>query len=511
MDFFEIFQMRFTNPFQVVWELFMRGGWVLVVLGLLKVFWDVRLSAAQDRYSDAIEHVLLAIDIPPLSERTIKASENIFSQLAGIQSKGNLVDRLWKGKNQESFSLEIIVRGGRVQFCVRTPKPFQALAESAIYAHYPDAQIAAVEDYIDSAPKRFPHQHYDLWGTEFVLAKPNAYPIRTYMNFEHTMSKKFADPLAAVVETLSRFRKSEEGWLQFVITPIDQDWQEESTKTVKKLIGEKIKEKPSLVGALSAPVGKEAIFAMSQLLGGGEEGAGKPVNKESKDKNQLQYLTQGEQDIVSGIQEKAAKIGFRVKFRYVYFAKKEDFDKAKGVAGVIGSLLQFNTLNMNAFKPGKRTKVMADYFFVNSRIATKQNKILRAFMERDKDAGEGDGFILNIEELASVFHFPTLDNAHNLSLARVEAKTGEAPAALPVESDVSEGEETAVMPMSSANGQTESAVLPTGTLEQAIIQPMPTAETATTPTVATLPTIEERVTATSAEGPGVAPANLPVE
>jgi hypothetical protein len=45
-----------------------------------------------------------------------------------------------------------------------------------------------VEDYVTFAPKQYPDSKYELWGSELELVKPEAYPLRTYVEFEHKLS-----------------------------------------------------------------------------------------------------------------------------------------------------------------------------------------------------------------------------------------------------------------------------------------------------------------------------------
>ena len=47
--------------------------------------------------------------------------------------------------------------------------------------------------------------------------------------------------------------------------------------------------------------------------------------------------------------------------------------------------------------------------------------------------GKGGTFVLNTEELATMFHFPGKQYASAPFIKRIEAKTGEAPPGLPTE------------------------------------------------------------------------------
>jgi hypothetical protein len=75
----------------------------------------------------------------------------------------------------------------------------------------------------------------------------------------------------------------------------------------------------------------------------------------------------------------------------------------------------------------------ADYILTKRRMAYKQTRIMSAFRSRSQIAGGGKGFILNTEELASVWHFPT-EEIKAPQLKRSDARAVEPPTSLPVES-----------------------------------------------------------------------------
>lgn len=415
------------NPLEFVSIVFMNGGWIFLILLFV---WGIYLGLLHGRIHklhDAIEYVYLAVDVPALNEQSMKAVEQIYAHLSAVESHPTFLEKWLTGHAQETFSLELISIEGYVQFIIRTAADFRDLAESAIFSQYPDAEIVQVEDYTkEFALTRFPNEEYDLWGTAFTLAKNEAYPIRTYMNFEHSLTQLFADPMASLLESMSKLGPGEQFWMQLVLTPIEQHWVEKVDKVVKKLIGANVHEKDRL-GKLFIGIFEtlgNAIFTT-------EEGASSH-KKDDGPPSQMQYLTEGEKGDVAAIEEKASKIGFKVNFRIIYLAKKEVFHKGRGTAPMIGAIGQFNTLNLNAFKADKKTKTKAHYFFVNRRLAYRKNRIFRRYIHRTDYHELGKGFVLNIEELASVYHFPIMDVKAPL-VKKTEGKRGEPPATLPTE------------------------------------------------------------------------------
>ena len=420
------------NPIIIGWQLFIHGGWVIFVVVLMAGIYDIWLDGRQGQYAGKWKWVMLAINIPKENEQTPKAAESIFTALIGAQSNPNLIDKYWDGKLQEWFSFELVSLGGYVQFLVRTPMQFRDLIESAVYAQYPDAEINEVEDYATNYSKiRFPNKEYNLWGTEFCLTKDYPYPIKTYPEFEHTLTQTLVDPMAGLLEIMSRFSLDEQLWLQLVVTPIPAawGWGEKAKEIVKKLMGQEYKAPETWSDQLSKPVSYVSDVALSfsnQLFGPSE-----PAKKKEEDQWKMFKMSPGERTILEGVQHKLSMPAFKVKFRLVYLAKHEVFAKGRGVAAVMGALQQFNTAGSNGFKPGKRTKTAADYFRVKQRVGHRQNKILRHFISRTNFYGEStDKFFLNAEELASVWHFPVLTVKASL-VEKIQNKKAAPPTRLP--------------------------------------------------------------------------------
>ena len=264
------------------------------------------------------------------------------------------------------------------------PQSHKDIVEAAVYAQYPKAEIFEVEDYTDRYKDlKFPSDEYDLWGSEFKLQKPSPYPIRTYPEFEDSLTQTFADPMAALLEVFNKINKDEELWMQIVITPINNSWKEEGYKIINKIIGAKQEKKKGIIEKALWPFYYMATLIEELFVYGigyepGQVGSNtrtdlnEPINK-------MLYLTPEEKNIIEAITRKISKIGYRVKLRAIYLGHKGKLNKPKGVAAFIGALQQFSTLDLNALMPVMKTYSKANYFFVNKRIEAKKRRILMNF------------------------------------------------------------------------------------------------------------------------------------
>lgn len=393
--------------FGLIWQLIKSGGWIPFAIFFL---WGARvifLNWRQNLYFAKQKFILLAVDIPKEAEQTPKAVEQIFNALWASRSSINKVDKWWRGMFHLAFSFEIVSIEGYIQFLIHTPEHFRDIVEAAIYSQYPDSEIIQVEDYTQNVPKEWPAEGWDLWGTEFALTKNDAFPIRTYEEFEHSMSQQFLDPLVTLLEAMGRLGPGEQAWVQIVITPADDGWKNAGEKVVKQLIGAKVPQKKNILQRLFGPIFDQIIDILYQGLGSSFGPAGGSSDSGSNDPPTLMlHLSPGERTVVEQVQKKLSKIGYQSKMRFIYIGKKESFSKARGVAGPMGGFRQFTSLSSNSPKPHSRTITAANYFMVKKRIEIRQKKILSAFRGRSQGLGGGSGVMFNSEELASLWHFP---------------------------------------------------------------------------------------------------------
>jgi len=430
MEFFSLEAIK--ESFLEFWIIFSAilswAGWLLIPTALFVIYW-IWLLGKRTKYLDSINYVLLAITVPAENEKNPKSMEQIFAGLHGIKSDLNFVEKYWEGKVQDIISLEIVGINGHIRFLIRTPDYFRDLVEANIYAQYPDAEITEVEDYTKFTPDYFPNDKYELFGTDFILIKKDAYPIRTYKAFADEIGKEiFIDPVAILTEVMSKLSEGEQIWIQFIIRPVGDEWKKEGEKVVAKIIGKKVAEKVSII---EKPF--RALFKIVQdIVGMVGSGLGLMAVKEKVSKEELPsivpYLSPGEKEVAEAIEANIAKIAFEVKFRFIYLARKEVFSKPKGVSSVVGAIKLFNTQNLNGFKSHKKVKTKVDYF--KFRIPGRQRRIMRNYKKRRIDQG-ATPFIFNIEELATVFHFPYA-TVKAPTIARPEARRAEPPVDLPV-------------------------------------------------------------------------------
>ena len=361
--------------------------WIPIV-GLLIFLTYLNYKRVNRLKSLNVESVLLMLEIPRTNDKKELAAEQLFASLHGIlRDKTELKN---SGGVQEHLSFEIVSTAGQIRFYVWVPKNLQSFVEGQIYSQYPTVQIYKMDDdYVDN------RTNYPVaYSSELGLIEDDALPIKTFENFE-------VDPLAGITGTLAKLSpdNSEELWIQILTRPIPDDWHKTTTdKWVNKI---KSGRRTFFTGS-----GIDWVWVV-EILGA----LFRPPAGGTKSEETIE-LSERDKTRIAKAEEKATKLGYEVKIRLAYLGQN-DIDAKLNMQALVGTFKQFNSTNLNGFKQ------LGGSFNAADLEAYK----LRQFSD--------SGFILNISELASVYHLPHT-SVETPNIVWASSKTAEPPAKLPV-------------------------------------------------------------------------------
>ena len=401
---------------------------------------ELWIDYIRTKWKKTHKYVLVAIDVPRKNEQSIAAMENVFTQILGLESDPNFGEYWWKGEYQLSMSCEIVSIEGYIQFLMRFPDNWRDVVEGAIYAQFPDAEITEVEDYVNTVPDYYPNNTHDMWGVEWSTdAKCPFYPIKMYSEFEDSFNDVFVDPLAGLLEAMSKIGKGEQIWVHINATPSVPHWSVDAQKEVDKQLGkeEEPEHKSGIAYTLVNGIGQLANDITENVLKVRPFGEGGESSESKKDDpfGKIWRMTAGQKDNLTALERKASKGGYGVKIRYGYFAEKGKMSKGRGVNAIIGAMKQFNVNGRNGLKPMlKKTGTKANYFAKKARVQYRQRRIVEYLKKRSAKAGMHKSPMC-VEELATLFHFPSMFIRAPM-LKRTEVVKSEAPTNLPFQEQV---------------------------------------------------------------------------
>jgi len=407
--------------------------WFPIILGV--IFWHFWMQWRQGLYCAQQDWSLLEISIPRDVYKSPEAMEMVFNTLNDSSGVGTRWKKYITGAVPHTFSLEIVSIEGSIYFFIRTQSKFKELIKNQVYSQYPKAEVNEVDDYTryigDYTQKQ---DAWELFGVEFELTANDAYPIKTYVDYGLDKAvgsldeEQKIDPITATLEYLGSLRKDEQVWLQMIVRSDKwSPWRKEALSEINRIMGRESKSKSKgFVGTFS----DELKFAATGNVAGGPSG--------EKDVSTLK-LTYGEQEAMKAIDRSLQKHAFEVGFRAMYIARPDAFRPAN-IAGLIGSVRQYGSANLNGFKPGFKTNFDYKYQDISgNRLKGLKNKFFDNYINRsyfydvklDRAEKEKKPFVLTAEELATMFRFPGRVS-ETVTLERIEATKAEPPTNLPI-------------------------------------------------------------------------------
>ena len=489
----------FARPIDLIlFDSLLYFGWIPIAITLTWGFIQMWVNYKQGHYSASLKHMLLAVDVPSQTEQTPKALENLFASLYGCKSSLTWKEKWMEGRFHPSFSFEIVSSEGFIQFFIRTQRRFRDIIEAGIYAHYPDAEISEVEDYTKKFPRTFPDQEYDMWGAEMTLDGPEYLPIKTYVDFEDSMTQEIKDPLGFTLEQMAKMRPGEHFWIQYLIQPSSNDWVKKGVQRINEIYGVPEKKKKSFVeqtltSVLDLPSGLLKEASNFDLLGALFGASGSPEDDPFK----AFKLSIRDIEEAKAIFKKTSKVGLGTKIRILYVAKKSVYAKGERTSIIKGILNQFSNLNFNKFTLWGPQVPKDDYFWMRWSYTARQRTLMTAYCNRSFGIGAHPKFF-NTEELASLWHFPTISIKAPL-IKKAESRRAEPPVGLPFtfEENILPGygkEPEGAPQISFAPQSTDDLLHPPGLPNSHRSAPEPTTETVPRPVAPTaIPVPQEHV------------------
>lgn len=358
---------------------------LFIVGALILWFRTKKLHQKLDWEESKHDEVLLSVSVPKNNDRTPQAAEQMFAALHGIFREG--------AATQSRVSFEIVSKDKSIKFYVYAPADLKDFVISQIFAQYPTVEIHEVEkdnDYTKIAETKA------IAETEISLKKPTVYPIKTFQNFD-------VDPLSGITGVLSAVSDQEEIWIQILVRPADDSWQDMGKDEIKKI------KNPTKAVKTSELIIKEVKSLGIDLAKAIISGPPGEVKKEDK---KPEEMGGPESNAIKAIEEKITKLGYETKIRILAAANDAHIARAK-LEQAVGAFKQFNALNLNSLA----TKEIKD-----------DKQALDAYQHRTM--GETDA-IFNVTELASLYHFPS-ETVATPTIAWAGSKKGEPPANLPI-------------------------------------------------------------------------------
>lgn len=357
-----------------------------------------------------IKQVVFLVKLPkekPEDEKTsfstqqlieeISKGETVFSSIGGLKAQRGF--RSWLFGRDDHFSFEILASDNKIAFYVVANQINARYLEQQIHANYPSAFIEEVEDYnmfkADS----------QVMAAYLKTKKDYIFPLKTYKEMS-------TDPMNSLINVLSKLDKDESIAIQYVVRSSHSSWH----SRVRKIVSN-INKENSIEAGIDLSSGTFNFFKNLNAIIDFFFSSKKNDDSLDKRNEEIKKLTSIEQETLKKIEEKNSKAGLDVNLRIITSTKSKERCSIY-LDNLANAFSEYNNFSYG------------NYFF---RLNTKKSKLDRhvnSFIYRKFD--DRYSFLLNTEELTSLFHFP-LKSTETPNILWLNSKIAPAPANIPDE------------------------------------------------------------------------------
>lgn len=356
------------------------------------------------------EKIMLQIKVSRMNEKSAKVAETIFASIHSTTVSESFMSWLF-GKEAPRFSFEIASIHQQIYFYIWTPKKYEQLLTSQLYAQYPDIEIYYTKDY---ALHNTQHSEHAICA-ELTTTDPYIVPIKRYPQFDDKTAQLFHDPLSSITTSFATLEPIEQLWAQIIVQPIDSSWRHRGMWAYKKIRGGFRLDSSAYASWYTNMLLERnwkkyfhLFFTRPILLMVGL--APKIDDGSIKDDVQAAHDKETTDNAVLG---KLSQMGYATNIRFVYIPAAHNIAAAQNkLEELSASFYQFNQPRFNSF---------------TIKVINERNKfLLRRFRERSLI----QPFILSQEEVATLWHLPNL-TVTTPSIQWVQSRKLEAPQNLP--------------------------------------------------------------------------------
>ncbi len=278
----------------------------------------------------------------------------------------------WKNKytGEDFISLEYVVIEEQIYYYFVVPAELTSLVEKLITGFYPDAFVEQVEEFNIFKPG------CKTVAKALTLGKNRMYPLKSYQRLN-------SDPMNNITNALSKLSFEDGAVIQIMIRPTDK-WQKEGREEAKNLLNQKPKKK----GLTLHPLKLIASFFNFFIT---------PTAKKPDSPEPASRATAMTEEEVKALEEKNTSKGYETIIRIIC-ATSDEREAKSSLTNIVSSFAQYNSLSANKLSSVKHYpehKIIKDY-------------ILRKFAFTWYQKLKKQIAILSSEELASIFHLPSI-------------------------------------------------------------------------------------------------------
>ncbi len=366
--------------------------WLPVLLALIG--WPLWLNFSRSQFIMSVPYSTIELKPGPETPRSARPMELVFYSLYH-RTDVSMTSEYLLGHVRVPWSFEVLAHSNAVRFFVHLPTAHREAVESRIRSEYRDIDIDQVRDY--SREVAFDPYTMRMAMSEYSLKKPDPYPLRTYVARE---GEKNADnTFTELLEELAGIGEKEYLYLSFIVRPHQR-------------------ERKNIFSPASDTLHDDAHEEITHLLGHAGD---------------LTAVSDDKKKAIAAIEHALKKPSFDCGVRALYMAENGQFlpNAQEKLAHLFDRYGDSDLNSFSAYDPKTKMGWLLSELFI-AVPALLNLYFLQLYRRRAFFAPPylGNGFVLNTEELATLFHIPHF--ARGSALSNLRGVRLEPPANLPV-------------------------------------------------------------------------------
>jgi len=334
----------------------------------------------------------------------IAQAEEFFASIGGMRAQYGLNTFLFGRSDHISF--EIIAKDNKIFFAIASPRYLERYIEQQVHAQYPYAQISVIDDYNIFQPQSH------VVGAYLKFARSNMFQIKTFRKMD-------SDPLDAITNSLSKLTENDGAVIQIVCRSSQKYWHKIGARVVREMQKGRKPEQAVKAAGAEGIIGRivYTLFSgskeMTKIGYTGKTESERRQEHEQKGTVVPYKLSQLEEEMARGIEEKTSKAGLDVNIRVVV-SSNDRSTAGMYLDNILNAFAQYNIYEYgNRFNQAKPKSI---------------NKLVADFIYRNFD--ESKRMILNTEEISSIYHFP-LPTCETPNIDWLKSRKAPAPVNMP--------------------------------------------------------------------------------
>jgi len=414
-------------------NLFLSFWWLILPLITTHLFIEKYHSDKVKTFvKGKLKYRFLEIIFPEESLKNPQLMDEVLVSLHSSAAPFSSLKQILTGSFPLAYIFILEFHDRKMRFFIGANESVFQFIKTSFYSKYPEIKFKESDSPLKKFNFNFPNPLYDGLMFEVIPEKTDFVILKTYKNLEKLPPEERIDPAAGFWEIKEAISNKE--WLYFIFfalpvladdATLGKKWIETYKGKIDEIIGKPKPPEPKPLSYYLNEFFNNLLTEIYNIFIGGFLKDVKPIvwtpikSTPQPFEFNIGKLTPEQKEIIDLILEKIKKPGYLVRIEALYLAQKSLFEKTKNYLPsiILSAFKNFNFENLGKFKLESFFKISSvetlaqfkQFLLTSINFDSLKNHkalIIKATKFNKDEASTKMKFILNSEEIATIFHHP---------------------------------------------------------------------------------------------------------